>query len=226
MTEGGYILNIDPTNLSPAELTPDIASPAYKKWTAAVDAAEEAAKAYFDNVAQRKATLEKQAVECRGQLQKWQGQRKTLAAKVIDLSSRGLIDKAAEVDSRMSKLDKAISATERKLRLIDAAEPKGDPKLYQAVKAAMEAMEAEGQQYRTFSHAVYEIAKAERSRLSEIMECIPGCAYVADRANDNFRRVDRHFRELDRIEREARERYKAEQAAKQNKREPQVFIPG
>ena len=207
-------------NLSPAELTPDIASPAYKKWTAAVDAAEEAAKAYFDNVAQRKATLEKQAAECRGQLQKWQGQRKTLAAKVIDLSSRGLIDKAAEVDARMEKLDNKISTTERKLRLVDAAEPKGDPKLYQAAKTAMEAMAAEETQFNSFVGSIATIAKAEKDRLSEITALISNLRCYggghAQNAAADFKRVDRHFRELDRLEREARERYNAEQAAKKN----------
>ena len=207
-------------NLTPAELTSDIASPAYKKWTAAVDAAEEAAKAYFDNVAQRKATLEKQAAECRGQLQKWQGQRKTLAAKVIDLSSRGLIDKAAEVDARMEKLDNKISTTERKLRLVDAAEPKGDPKLYQAAKTAMEAMAAEETQFNSFVGSIATIANAEKNRLSEITALISNLRCYggghAQNAAADFKRVDRHFRELDRLEREARERYNAEQAAKKN----------
>lgn len=219
-------MNTDPTNLTPAELTKDMVSQEYKKWHSTVNPAREAAKAYFEDVAQRKAALEKQAAECRGQLQKWQGQRKALAAKVIDLSSRGLIEKAAEADSRLEKLDKAISATERKLRLIDAAEPKGDPELYQAVKAAMEAMEAEGQQYHDFTGNIFKIATAERQRLFEITEYIRqiGGPGVTQCAYDDFKCVDRHFRELDRIEREARERYKAEQAAKQNKRPPQICI--
>lgn len=215
--------------LTPAELTRDMVSEAHKKWSDTSDTARKAAKAYFDDLAQRKAALQRQADEYRAQIEQWRGQRKVLAAKVIDLSSRGLIDKAAEVDTRMEKLDKNISATERKLRLVDAAEPKGDPKLYQAAKTAMEAMDAEKMQFNSFVDGIATIAKAEKDRLSEITALISNlCCYGGGHAQNaaaDFKRVDRHFRELDRLEREATERYQAEQETKKNHVSPVVVIP-
>lgn len=215
-----FTLNIDPNKLTPAELTKDMVSEAHKEWSNTGDTARKAAKAYFDDLEQRKAALQKQADEYRAQIEKWRGQRKALATKVIDLSSRGLIDKAAEVDARMEKLDNKISTTERKLRLVDAAEPKGDPKLYQAAKTAMEAMAAEETQFNSFVGSIATIANAEKNRLSEITALISNLRCYggghAQNAAADFKRVDRHFRELDRLEREARERYNAEQAAKKN----------
>ena len=62
------------------------------------------------------------------------------------------------------------------------------------------------------------LQNAEKNRLSEITALISNLRCYggghAQNAAADFKRVDRHFRELDRLEREARERYNAEQAAK------------
>lgn len=196
------------------EITKEMVLEPFHKWHTAAEKAQEAAKAYFSDLEQRKAALKNQAQSYHVQLDRLKCQRKTLEAKVVDLSSRGLIDKAAEADTRMENLDKKISSLERKLRMVDAAEPKGDPGLYHTAKTALDDMEAEEQRYHDFTAGIFAVIREERQRLFEITEAIPGSNVGFNlNARADFNRVDRHFRELDRLEREANERRKAEQKA-------------
>lgn len=184
------------------------------KWQAAADTATAAAERYLEDLETRKAALVKQAAGYQTELSTLTAQRKKLAAKVTDFSSRGQIDAAAEADAELEALDKSISTLERKLRLVNTAELKGDPALYQAAKAAHDAAEKERTTYRTKIDALQQIVKAELERLESMQRELH---YARDRdpgqyAASTFTKVDRHYRDLDRLEREA-----AEQAAAEKK---------
>lgn len=190
------------------------------EWQTAADKAKTAAEAYLTDLETRKAALAEQTVGYQAELDKLTTQRKKLAAKINDLSSRGQIDEAAEADAELEALDKSISTLERKLRLVSTAELKGDPKLYSAAKATHDAAEAERTPYRAKIDDLQQIVKLELERLESMQRELH---YAMGRdpgriANSVFEKVDRHYRDLDRLEREAAERAAAERKAAEAER--------
>ena len=203
-----------------AEIDLDFITAQEESWRAAADAAQKAADAYNTDLNTRKAALAQQTTGYQTELAKLNAKRKELAAKVNDLSSRGMIDEAAEVDTELEALDKAIAALERKLRLVSAAELKGDPKLYSAAKAAHDAAEAERTPYRASIATLQQIVKTEIERLESIQKEL---SYAMNRdpgqyAANTFTKVDRHYRDLDRLEHEAAEKAAAERKAAEAER--------
>ena len=201
--------------ITAAEITPDYIAAQQEKWKAAANAEHAAASAYLEDLDTRKAALAKQEDAYNAELDKLNTARKELSAKINDLSSRGLIDAAAEVDAELESLDKSITSIERKLRLVSAAELKGDPKLYRAAKAAHEAAEVERSPYREKIDELKSLVAAEIKRLEIVKRELQ---YAKDRdpgyyAAQAFAKVDRHFRDLDRAEREAAEKAAAERRA-------------
>lgn len=190
------------------------------EWQAAADKAKVAAEAYLTDLETRKAALTEQAAGYKTELSTLTTQRKKLAAKINDLSSRGQIDEAAEADAELETLDKSISTLERKLRLVSTAELKGDPELYKAAKAAHDAAEAERGPYRAKIDNLQQIVKAELERLESMQRELH---YARDRdpgriANSVFEKVNRHYLDLDRLEREAAEKAAAERKAAEAER--------
>ena len=122
--------------ITAAEITPEFIEEQAAEIKELAQKAKEAADAYMTDLDQRKAALEKQAAEYREQIEAKKKQRKALAGKINDLSSRDKIDEAAEADVKLEALDKVISTLERKLKLVSTAELKGDPELYKAAKEA------------------------------------------------------------------------------------------
>ena len=201
--------------ITAAEITPEFIEEQAAEIKEIAQKAKEAADAYMADLDQRKAALEKQAAEYREQIEAKKKQRKALAGKINDLSSRGMIDEAAEADVELEALDKAITTLERKLKLVSTAELKGDPKLYKAAQEANASMVAGQPVYRQNMRHLRAIVEAEMERLEKIKKEL---WYAEDRnhgyyAGNAFEKVDRHYRDLDRIEREAKERAAAERAA-------------
>lgn len=206
--------------ISAGEINAEFITAQAGEWQAAADKAKAAAEAYLTDLEARKAALEKQAAEYRAQIESKKKQRKALAGKINDLSSRGMIDEAAEADVELETLDKAITTLERKLKLVSTAELKGDPKLYKAAQVANAAMLACQPVYKQNMRDLRAIVEAEMERLEKIKKEL---WYAEDRnhgyyAGNAFEKVDRHYRDLDRIEREAKERAAAEQAAAEKAR--------
>ena len=195
-----------------AEIDLDFITAQAGEWQAAADKAKTAAEAYLTDLETRKAALAEQAAGYKTELSTLTAQRKKLAAKINDLSSRGQIDEAAEADAELEALDKSISTLERKLRLVNAAELKGDTKLYKAAKAAHDAAEAERAPYRAKIDAMQQIIKAELDRLESMQRELH---YARDRdpgyiANSVFEKVNHHYLDIDRLEHEAAEKAAAE----------------
>ena len=206
--------------ITAAEITPEFIEGQATEIKGLAQKAKEAADAYMADLDRRKAALEKQAAEYRAQIEAKKKQRKALAGKINDLSSRGMIDEAAVADVELEALDNAITTLERKLKLVSAAELKGDPKLYKAAQEANSAMVAGQPVYRQHMRDLRAIVSAELERLEKIEKEL---WYAADRnhgyyASNAFEKVDRHYRDLDRVEREAKERAAAERAAAEKAR--------
>ena len=194
-------------NIIAAEIDAEFITAQQEKWRAAADAAQKAADAYNTDLNTRKAALAQQATGYQTELAKLNAKRKELA-------------EAAEVDTELEALDKSIAALDRKLRLVSAAELKGDPKLYSAAKAAHDAAEAERTPYRENIATLQQIVKTEIERLESIQKEL---GYAMNRdpgqyAANTFTKVDRHYRNLDRLEREAAEKAAAERKAAEAER--------
>lgn len=202
-----------PLNEVTAESINQLAAP----WITAAENANAAAVEYADNIKLRQSALEAQAHEIHGQLDALYKQRDTLVEKINDLFSRSKFDEAAEVDARLEAVGKEIAALTRKLGLVSSTNLKGDPALYKAAKAAYEAMEAERAPYRATIAELQAAVAAEIQRLEAVGKDL---FYAARKdpsryACDAFHKVDRHFRELDRIEQESKDKAAAERKAQQ-----------
>lgn len=202
-------------HIPPAEITIEFITTQSEDWNNSAAEAVAAADAYLADIAERKNTLEAQAQEYQTQADKLKAQRKTLAAKIVDLSSRGEIDAAAEADAKLEELDKKISLLSRKLKICNSADLKGDPELYAAAKAAHDAMEAHRDPYKQRIDQLSHIVSEEIARLEKIQRELP-YKRMADPgrvANSEWEKVNRHFHELDRAEKKADERMAAERKA-------------
>lgn len=202
-------------NITAADITGEFISAQAGEWQATADKAKAAADAYLADLETRKAALAEQAAVYQTELNKLSADRKKLAEKVTDLSSRGKIDKAAEADAELETLDKSISVLSRKIRLVNTAELKGDSQLYKTAKAAHDAAEAERAPYRVKIDALQQIVEAELERLKSMQRELH---YARDRdpgryAAATFDKVNRHYLDLDRLQREAAEKAAAERKA-------------
>ena len=221
---------MDMKGIRAEEITAETIEQQANAWKQATAEAKDASAAYTADLAARKAVLSQRAAEYQKQVDDLRVARKTRAAEVNDLTSRDRFDEAVEAELRVEKLDKTISMLERKIQMVSSAELKGDPGCYEVAKQAHEKAEAERQKCADALSQLYQTAQAEISRLREVMTRITNmssyvCAYGPD---DGFDAVDRHFRELDRIEREARERWQAEQAAQKaaaSQTKAQIVVP-
>ena len=212
------------------EITAEIIEQQADTWKQAVESASEASAAYMQDLESRKAALEKQEADFRKEINDLRAVREKSAIKVNDLASRSQFDEAVEEEYNVERLDKTIEKMERKARMLKAGNLKGDASCYEVAKQAHEKAEAERQKCGDALSQLYQGVQAEISRLREIKDRISNLSnYVRSYGpDDGFDAVDRHFRELDRIEREARERWQAEQAAQKaaaNKTKAQIVVP-
>lgn len=210
---------MDIKKITAGEITTDFIEAQTNDWAAASEPAKEAATAYLADIENRKKSTQEQAALYSADMAELKNERTKLAAKVLDLSSRGKIDDAADADIQLEELDKKISVLARKLKICNSADLKGDPELYAAAKAAHDAMEAHRDKYKQRIDQLSHIVSEEIARLEKIKNEL---RYKRDAdpsrlANSEWVKVDRHFRELDRLEKEAEERRIAEyKAAKAN----------
>ena len=189
-------------------------------WKAAAEVAQETANAYMTDLETRKAALAQQAAGYRAELDQLHAQRESLAATINDLTSRGQVDEVLPLDAELETVCKSISLMERKISILGMAKLKGDPELYQAAKAAHDAAEAERTPYRASIATLQQIVKAEIERLERIQTEL---GYAMNRdpgqyAANTFTKVDRHYRDLDRLEREAADKAAAERTAAEQER--------
>lgn len=207
-------------NTIAAEINAEFITAQAGAWQAAADKAKVAAEAYLTDLETRKAALAQQAAGYRAELDQLHAQRESLAATINDLTSRGQVDEVLPLDAELETVCKSISLMERKISILGMAKLKGDPELYQAAKAAHDAAEAERTPYRASIATLQQIVKTEIERLESIQKEL---GYAMNRdpgqyAANTFTKVDRHYRDLDRLEREAADKAAAERKAAEAER--------
>ena len=203
-----------------AMITPEYIEEQAAEWKAAADIAMKAAEAYLSDVASRKATLQTQQREYETALNKTKQERANIAARIVELSSRGQIEEAAEDDRYLETLDREIEGFGRKLRVLSVADPKGDAGLYKAAKDACEAMGDHRTTYRERIGELQQIVSMEIARLETMSKEL---SYAMDRdhgqyAANKYNLAHRHFHDLDRADREAAERAAADRKAKEKEK--------
>lgn len=217
------------STITSTEITTEFIASLTGDWATAAKTALEAADLYLADVQNRQQTLQEQAKQYETRLREMKEERRKLAATVNDLSSRCDFDAAEEVEIQLETLDKDIASMSRKVRLVNAAELKGDPNLYRAAKVAHDAAEAHRQPYRQRIGELRSIVKEEIKRLEAVDKEL---YYATDRnpgqfANNSFEKVDRHYYDLDRKEKEAAEQRAAEyKAAKANAGHTRISFGG
>lgn len=212
-----------------ADITPEFIEAQAKDWAVAAVTAKETAETYLTDIENRKKSLEEQTAKYTDELATLKKERDKLAAKILDLSSRGKIEDAAGVDIQVDEQDKKIAMLARKLKICNAANLKGDPKLFASAKSAHDAMEAYRAPYKRRIDHFSELVRNEIARLEKIETELyykrnidPGNV-----ANTEWERVNRHFRDLDRLEKETNERRIAEyKAAKENAGHTRMVFTG
>ena len=197
------------------KITPDFINEQAAEWKEAAEKAARAASEYLADVQERKATLQNQEREYKSKFDTLTAKRAALAAKIVDLSSRGEIDAAADADAKLETIDKELSAVGRKLKIVNAAEPKGDPALYKAAKDTHDAMEAQRVPYIERIDHLRFVVECEIKRLQNMHDELfkARAASPCGHAYKSFTMVERHYKELDRIEREEAEKAAAERKA-------------
>lgn len=202
---------MDNQEIKAGEITADIIDQQADAWKQAVEESTSASEAYMADLADRKAALVQRTAEYQKQVDDLRVARKKRAAEVNDLTSRCQFDKAAEAEFEVDRLDETISMLERKIRLLNSAEMKGDHGCYEVAKQAHEKAESERETCVDGLHQMYLAVQNEIQRLQEMKTKIGNVSEFVRKfgPNDGFAAVDRHFRELDRIERENRERWQA-----------------
>lgn len=125
----------NPCKITPAFIT-SLSEPLKAKRTEF----ENTCNTYSRELEERRANLRKQEKDLKAQLQELTKERDDLAYQVTEATSRGDLDKAAELDSALEQLESMITTAQRKARLADGAHLKGDPKMLDDVRAAMDAL--------------------------------------------------------------------------------------
>lgn len=154
--------------LTAAEITQEMIASALDPWRAALENAQSAFQAYWDDVERRKATLDEQAQGYLAEINNLTAKRKNMAPKINYLASKGQIEEAAAVELELVNIDKLIIDLQRKLKLISSAELHGDIQLYHAAETAYQAAIDQGKKYNDYLNELAKIVNEERSRLSAL----------------------------------------------------------
>ncbi len=130
-------LKADPCKIT-AEAVADLWEPARE----AKAEANTAMAAYEQDVATRKAELDKLAAELDEQIKTLKTEVSTLEGQSREAASRGDLDAAAEADEKAEALQKQLATATRKRRILSSTELKGDTTLFKRVQVAKKAFES------------------------------------------------------------------------------------
>lgn len=185
--------------ITAAEITQEMITSARDPWRAALENAQSAFQAYWDDVERRRAALDEQAQGYLAEINNFTATRKQLAPKINYLASKGQIEEATAVELELVAIDRSIADLQRKLKLISAAELHGDKQLYHAAKTAYQTALDQQEKYSKYTGELYKIASEEITRLRELCTLISnstqnldyyGPAYDAKKAHD---KVNNHY---------------------------------
>ena len=203
------------TEVTAGKITTEIIQLQAADWKEAADSAAKAASEYLADMEERKATLSAQRQAYQTTFDALTAERKSLAENIIDLSSRGEIDAVDAADARIVSIDRELLSVGRKLKIVNSADPNGDATLYTAAKEAHDAMESCRVPYLNRIDTLSRVVDQEIERLQGIKKELANARTISPcyHASKSFELVERHYKDLDRIEREVAEKAAAERKA-------------
>ena len=203
------------TKITAAQITPEYIKQVSKNFLDSINESKKASKEYLADLERRKETLEERKREYTSALKDKTKKRDELSEIIIDLTSRGNLEEVAELSVTLENLENEIVTIERNLSLVKPSNLKGDSSLYEKAKLIFEVVSTERVKHIKTIDELIDIVKTEMERLDKIKKELWYARDESTRpADDNFKKVDRHFRDLDRIEAEQRQRDLAEQKAR------------
>ena len=188
----------------------------------------ESCKAYMDDVATQDGRIKAREAAYQEQLEKLQVLEKKQGAAVAQAVAKGKQSAADQAEAELDATDEKIAALKKKRALMSGAAAKGEPELYAKAKADMEAATAAAEEYRANLAALRDAIEQEKERLEKMSDRLrfmlfgpiqyPSSTNFAAAAQSAFTKVDRHYKDLDRIEAEAAQKAKEQRKAEEAER--------
>ena len=133
------------------------------------EAFEMAFRTYRSNLNQRQQAILTQRLELEDQVKLLSTEADTFAQKVMEYTSRGDVESAADADSRSEQIETQLRAAQRKHKLFCELEITGDPALFTEVekkfRALTDACERQSKTVADLRHA----CEQERDRLERLL---------------------------------------------------------
>ncbi len=202
-------LKADPCKIT-AQAVADLWGPARE----AKVAASATMTIYEQDVATRKAELDKLAAELDEQIKTLKAEVSTLEGQSREAASRGDLDAAAEADEKAEAMQKQLATATRKRRILSSTELKGDTTLFEKVQEAKKDFESTVEVCRGYVQEAVSLIETWAKYFSDLQKKTKWeTTHSPSFDTYTFDRVDRHYNAeyYARLEREKKE--KAEQAA-------------
>lgn len=181
-------------------------------------------KSYLDDVAAKKARITAQLDKYTAELHELEALEKEQGAAVAQTVACGDVSEAAKLEAELDATTAKIAAVTKKRDLIQVVHIQGDAALYESCGKSMDKTVDMAESYRDRLMRLHAAVKADAERLDKIAGAINselgyGGPFVthpnfAREATTEYRKVERHYNDLDRkdeeVQREAAEREKAE----------------
>lgn len=188
--------------------------------------AVESCKAYMEDVDTQNGRIKAKAAKYATELAELETLEKKHGASVAQAVAKGEQSKADAAEAELDKTAEKIAAVKKKCDLMTGATAKGERALYDKAKAAMEAADAAAEEYREHLESLQNAIVQEKQRLEKLAENISnmmsngfyGRRDFASSARSAFTKVERHYKDLDRKEAEARQKWKEQRKADEAER--------
>lgn len=172
---------------------------------------------YLNDVDIKRSRIDAQAERYAAELTAMEVSEKQLASQISQSVVQGDLDEVTRLENELDALEGRINGLKKKQSLMNGVTVQGDPDLYTACKSAMGETDAEAEKYRQALENLKIAAAKEADRLSKVSEEIGRVLGVcsmygytrpnfAGSAHAEFTKVERHYRDLDRIEAEEKHR--------------------
>lgn len=171
---------------------------------------------YLDDLAEKEDRITTQINAYAEELSKLEKQEQEQSKKVAQAIANGEAAAAATAEAELDNIENKLTAIRKKEMLIKGAAIKGDSSLYADCVEAWKKTEEEAKNYEQRLRALLDQAREEQKRIEDTVKQFErtlgmyksgywGSPDFTGEARTVFTRVDRHYRELDRKEQEAKE---------------------
>lgn len=186
-------------------------------------------KSYLDDVAAKKARITAQLDKYTAELHELEALEKEQGAAVAQAVACGDVSEAAKLEAELDATTAKIAAIAKKMDLIQGVPIQGDAALFESCGKSMDKTVNAAESYRDRLMRIHAAVKADAERLDKIANAINYALVYsgqwvtrpdfAREATAEYRKVERHYNDLDRKEEEAKREAAEREKAEREKRE-------